>query len=134
MELALPIDGGETTFACVTKRLKDVNWFPIGTSHENLILDTRVYEVEYADGHKASMAANTIARNLFAQVDAESNYYALFDKISDHRTDSKEINPQDAFITAKNGIQRRQETTAGWEMLVQWKDRSTTWVSLKDMK
>ena len=89
MELALPIDGGETTFACVTKRLKDVNWFPIGTSHENLILDTRVYEVEYADGHKASMAANTIAMNMFAQVDTEGNRHALFEKTSDHCIDGK---------------------------------------------
>ena len=35
---------------------------------------------------------------------------------------------------AKNSMRRRQETTAGWEMLVQWKYGSTTWVSLKDMK
>ena len=84
--------------------------------------------------HKASMAANAITMNLFAQVDAEGNHHALFDEISDHLTDDKEIKQQDAFITAKNGIRRRQETTAGWQMLVQWKDGSTTWVSLKDMK
>ena len=33
MELALPRDGGETTVVRVTKRLKDVNGLPIGTSH-----------------------------------------------------------------------------------------------------
>ena len=66
MELALPRDRGETTFARITKRLKDANGLPIGTSHDNPILDTRVYEVEYADVHKASMAANAIAMNLFA--------------------------------------------------------------------
>ena len=90
MELALPRYGGETTFARVTKRLKDANGLPIGTSHENPILDTRVYEVEYVDGHKASMEANAIAiaMNLFAQVDAEGNNHALFNEISDHRTDS----------------------------------------------
>ena len=119
MELALPRDGGETTFAHVTKRLKDVNGLPIGTSHENPILDTRVYEVKYADVHKASMEANAIAMNLFVQVDAERNCHLLFNKIPDHRTDGKEIRQQDAFITAKNGIRRRQETTDGWEMLVQ---------------
>ena len=37
-------------------------------------------------------------------------------------------------MTAKNGIRQRRETTAGWEMLVQWKNGSTTWFSLKDMK
>ena len=114
MELALPIEGGETTFAHVTKRLKDANVFPIGTSHDNPILYTRVYEVEYADGHKASMAANAIAMNLFAQVDVEGNRHALFDKIANHHTDSKEIKQQDAFITSNNGIRRRRETTSGW--------------------
>ena len=28
----------------------------------------------------------------------------------------------------------RPETTKGWEILVQWKDGSTTWSKLKDMK
>ena len=45
MELALPRDGGKTTLARVTKLLKDANGLPIGTSHENPILYTRVYEV-----------------------------------------------------------------------------------------
>ena len=90
--------------------------------------------MKYADGYKASVAANAISMNLFAQVDADGNCHALFDGIYYHRTDGKEINQQDSFITAKNGIRRRRETTAGWEMFVQWKDGITTWVSLKNMK
>ena len=108
MELAIPRDGGDTTFAHVTKRLKDANRLPIGTSHDNPILDTRVYEVEYAYRHKAPMADNAITMNLFAQVDAEGNRHALLEKINDHRTDGKEIKQQDAFIMSKNGIQRRR--------------------------
>ena len=90
--------------------------------------------MEYADGHKASMASNVISMNLFAQVDAEGNRHKLFDEIADHRTDGKEIKQQDAFITAKKGIRRRRESTAGWKMIIQWKDWRTTWVSLKDTK
>ena len=90
--------------------------------------------MEYSDGHKASMAYNAITMNMFAQVDIEGNRHALFDENADHRTDGKEIKQQDAFITSKNGIQRRLETTAGWEIIVQWKDGSTNWVSLKYMK
>ena len=118
IELALPKEGGETTFTHVTKRLIDTNGLPIGTSHENPILDTRVYELEYAEGHKASVAANAIAMNMFAQFYAWGNHHAFFDEISGHRTDDKEIKQQDAFITSKKGIRRRLETTAGWEMLV----------------
>jgi hypothetical protein len=34
----------------------------------------------------------------------------------------------------RSGTKRRKETTKGWETLVQWKNGSTTWVALKDMK
>ena len=40
----------------------------------------------------------------------------------------------DAFIVNKSGHKRRRETTKGWEILLQWKDGSTTWVKLKDVK
>ena len=60
------------------------------------------------------MTANSIAQNLFAQVDEEGHRHVLFDEIVDHRTDGKEMKQQDAFVTTKSGTQRRQETTQGW--------------------
>jgi hypothetical protein len=134
MEVALPRDEPGPEFARVTKRLKDAEGRPIGTANDNPILDTRMYEVEYSDGHTASLAANAIAINMFAQVDDEGNRHVLFDEIVDYRTDGTEIKQQEAFITNKSGTKRRRETTKGWEMLIQWKDGSTTWVALKDMK
>jgi hypothetical protein len=90
MELALPSgDGAEPAFVRVAKRLKHANGLPIGTAHDNPILDSRMYEVKYQDGHKAAMAANAIAQSLFAQVDAQGNCHLLFDEIIDHRTDEK---------------------------------------------
>ena len=83
--MALPRDSKGPEFARVTKRLRDANGLPIGTANENPIFDTRMYEVEYADGHKASMAENTIAINMFAQVDEDVNSHVLFDEITDHR-------------------------------------------------
>ena len=62
MELALPRDSEGPEFAKVTKRLRDANGIPIGTANDNLILDSRIYEVEYADGYKASLTANAIAQ------------------------------------------------------------------------
>ena len=69
MELAMPRDSDGPEFARVTKRLRDTDGIPIGTSNDNPILDSRLYEVGYTDGHKASLAANIIAINMFAQVD-----------------------------------------------------------------
>ena len=134
MELALPRSGGEVEFARVTKRLRDKDGLPIGTVHDNPILDSRIYEVEFPDGHKAALAANAIAVNLFAQVDAEGNRHVLFEEIVTHRTTGKELKQQDAFITTSSGTKRRKESTIGWEILAKWKDGSTNWVALKDMK
>ena len=78
MELVLPRDEPGPEFARVTKRLRDHNGFPIGTANQNSILDSRMYEVEYQDGHKASLSANTSAQNMFAQVDEEGNRHILF--------------------------------------------------------
>ena len=44
-----------------------------------------MYEVEYVDGHKASLTVNAIAKNMFAQVDDKGNKHVLFDEIIDHR-------------------------------------------------
>ena len=50
-----------------------------------------MYEVEYQDGHKASLSANAIAQNMFAQVDEEGNRHIMFQQIVDYRVDGKEI-------------------------------------------
>ena len=60
---------------------------PNGIASDNVILDTRMYEVEYADGYKTAMTANNISSNLFAQVDQDGKRFVLFDEILDHRKD-----------------------------------------------
>ena len=134
MELALPRDGEGPEFARVTKRLRDKDGLPIGTANDNPIIDTRLYEVEYIDGYKASLAANAIAENLFAQIDEEGNRFVTLDSIMSHRVDGTQLNKDCAFITSHNGGKRRKETTKGWEILLQWKDGTTTWEKLKDVK
>ena len=134
MELALPRAGGEVEFGQVVKRMRDKDGLPIGTANDNPILDSRVYEVEFPDGHRTALTANIIAENLFAQVDGEGNRHTLFNEIVGHRTNGKELKQQDAFILSKSGVKRRKESTVGWEILTKWKDGSTTWVALKDFK
>ena len=78
-----------------------------------------MYEVEFADGEKASLAANYIAENLFAQVDDEGNHQVLMNKIVNYQTNGTELKQQDAFIMTKTGTKCRQETTKGWELLIE---------------
>lgn len=133
-EVAIDRGGEHPQLARVTKRLRDHRGNPIGTAHSNPILDTRMYEVEYADGYKQSLAANIIAENMFATVDEEGYRHLLMDSILDVRKNKDAVTKADAFVTTKSGSRRRKETTKGWEVLVSWKDGSTTWSALKDVK
>ena len=57
------------------------------------------------------------------------------DEIIDHRVDTKiVVHEKDAYIKSRCGQKKRKKTTKGWEFLVKWKDGSTNWISLKDMK
>ena len=63
--MVLPRDGDRPDFAKVTKHLREKDGLPIARVHNSPIPDTIMYEVEYKDGHKASLAANAISENTF---------------------------------------------------------------------
>lgn len=52
----------------------------------------------------------------------------------DHRSDGKAVKTGDEYITSKSGKQSRKKTTKGWYLKVQWKDGSTSYQALKDVK
>ena len=106
MELKLDRRGDKPEFSKVKKRLKDTNGTPIGVANDNLILDSRMYEIEYCDGYVAEMIANVISEGLFAQVNQEGNIFLLIKCITDKRTNITQTLQQDAFIITKSGTKR----------------------------
>ena len=58
----------------------------------------------------------------------------MYESIADHRVDKTELRGDDGVIKSSNGGRRYKETTQGWDILIQWKDGSTTWEKLKDVK
>ena len=134
MEVVIPRDGYVPDFSKVMKHFRDKGGLPIDRSHNNPILDTRMYEVEYKDRHKSSLAANEIAENVFDEVNVEGNWHVLLQDVVDHRYDGTDATEQDVFITTRTRTKRLRETTNEVEVLVKWNDDSTTWVALKDMK
>jgi hypothetical protein len=67
MRLALVRDGeGEVMSATVKRRVNDTEGNPMGTAHDNPLLDSRKYEVKYVDGHIEELTANIIAENIIA--------------------------------------------------------------------
>jgi Reverse transcriptase (RNA-dependent DNA polymerase) len=131
-EVLLP-KGDEFRVGTVKKRKADDNGTPIGKSHDNPILDTREYQVEFDDGDVLEYSANVIAENLYSSVDSEGRRHVILDSIIDHKADASAMEKADAFTELK-GKRIRQMTTQGWKMCVQWKDGTTSWALLKDLK
>ena len=135
MELSLPRGrDGEPEFAVVKCRAIDGQGDLIGRPSKNPLTDTRVYEVQYLDGMIEAITENVIAENLLSQVDEEGHRKLMLDEIIDHRKNDDAINKDDAYFLSKDGIRRRKITTRGWDFCVQWKDGSSHWVALKDLK
>jgi hypothetical protein len=84
----------------------------------NPILDTRVYNVEFPDGHTEVFAANAIAENMFAQVDQEGHTVIILDEIVDHMSDGSAVSGNDLYVTTKNGKQHMRRTMHGWKLCV----------------
>jgi hypothetical protein len=132
-QVILPRDGTYQTGKVITRK-RDANGVPIGRRNMNPILDTSVYEVQFQDGSSASYAANVIAEAVYAQVDDEGKHYLIIDDIIDYRKEDNACRTEDMWITSKNGNKHPRMTTKGWKLCVLWKDGSTSWVPLKDLK
>jgi Reverse transcriptase (RNA-dependent DNA polymerase) len=129
----LPDSEGIAKLAKVIRRKRDGDGKLIGKSHPNPILDTSLYEVEFEDGLTGTYAANIIAENIFEQVDDDGQPHVLFDSIVDHKKTSEALAKEDNSVGV-GGTNRFIRTTKGWKLCVQWKDHSTSWVPLKDLK
>ena len=132
-EVLLP-NMGTITKAKVVGRKRDADGNPIGRRNINPILDTREYEVEFPDGATDIFTANMIAENLYSQVDEEGNSYSVLNEITDHKKDGSAVTKDDGMEVGRNGILRPRRTTKGWKLLVSWKDGTSSWVPLKDIK
>jgi hypothetical protein len=65
----------------VVQRARDQHGELIGIAHNNPLLDTREYEVEYPDGSLDVLTANQIAESLYSRIDAEGHNQLLMQEI-----------------------------------------------------
>ena len=76
-----------------------------------------------------------IAENIYASVDAEGNEHVLFEEIIDHKKDQSAVTVDNMYMSSGDGRNPRpRRTTIGWKLCVQWKDGSTSWLPLKELK
>jgi hypothetical protein len=117
----------------VVRRKHELDGTTMGRANDNLMLDTRTYEIEFPDGRSDEYTANMIAENMYAQCDIEGRQYNLMEGIIDHETDGHAIAPADIYI--KHGSNKKaRKTTKGLHLCVEWKDGTTSWERLADLK
>ena len=58
----------------------------------------------------------------------------MLEEIQDHRVTSDAIPKSKGTFLTSSGTSRKVHKTRGWELLVSWKDGSSDWVALKDLK
>ena len=102
-EILLPNQDGNNKMAKFIKRVKGNDGNPVGTQHNNTMLDTSEYTVEMYDGSSQEITANIIAESMLAQVDSEGHHYQLLQEIIDHSKEQLSVPISDGMIRLHNG-------------------------------
>ena len=106
----------------------------IGTSNENPILNTEVYNVDTTDGNISEYTVNFIAENLYRQVDSDRYNYRMLYEIFGHKKTYDAIPTDSGYYETRNGVKRRAITTKVWQLKVGWDSGKTSHIALKDIK
>jgi hypothetical protein len=70
---------------------------------------------------------------MYAQCDIEGRQFNLMEGMIEHRTDDHAVAPAEMHI--KHGRNKKvRKTTKGWHLCVEWKDGTTIWERLADLK
>ena len=81
----------------------------------NPILDTRMYQVEFAGGEVTVLITNVIAELMYTQCDTNMKEYSHLDVLVDYHNYNKVISLTDQQTTVQ-GRSVTCKTTAGWQI------------------
>ncbi len=65
--------GNTFAYRTVVSRKRNAEGNIIGRAHDNPILDSRIYDVEFADGEVTALTANAIGKAMYAQCNPDGN-------------------------------------------------------------
>ena len=105
----------------------------MGHANPNPIIDSRQYVMEFVDSTEAELTANAISKIMYAKCDTDGNQYIMLDSIVYLRRSTTTLcNSDQNFVN--NGRTYRCRSTATNQLCYQWKDISTYWKKLADLK
>ena len=128
-----PSHGDRTEIAKVLGQKRNADGNFMGRKHSNPILDSHVFVVEFPDGEQKDISYNILAEHLHSQMDDEGNAYKLFWGIIGHREKVGAVDMADQYRQVGNK-QVKKKTLAGWDIEVEWIDRTSSWFPLKEVK
>jgi len=92
-----------------------------------------MYVVQLSDGREKEMTANVIAEKILEHCNDDGHTYSVLDSIIGHRCTQEALTKEQGWSVGKSN-KTRKPTTAGWELLVVWKDGSNRWIPLSELK
>jgi len=87
-------------------------------------------KVQISDGSYSDYATNVLIENLHAQVDDHGRIEAKVIGRSNHLANDIAIRKLNGWATLSSGAKKRVITKKDWEVLVDFKDGSSAWLSL----
>jgi hypothetical protein len=132
-EIPVP-QGGTLMKGCVTSWKRDKDGNAVGLANTNPILDMHEYTFTFDDGDETVLNANLIAEVMYAQCDPDGNQYVLLDLIIDRRRLDAALRPSEQKVVRPDRHTYLKCSTIGWQVCCQWKDGSTSWQNLADLK
>ena len=98
--------GDSVAVGKVRKRAIGPEGVTTGVYHDNPILNSVVYEVEFPDGQIREYAANVIAENMLSQIDSEGYSTTLMSGIIDYNRNDNAIEESDKYVVTRSGQRR----------------------------
>ena len=103
------------------------------TRNKNPVFDTRKYEVQFHNRDLHTYTANVITELFYSQEYSEEHDSLYLADIMDHKSNASALINDDNYTTS-NGRKVPKRTVIGQKILHKWKDKSTCWVPLNDVK
>ncbi len=81
----------------------DAEGYIIGQAHDNPILDSSIYDVEFADEEVTTLMANAVTKALYAPCDPDGNEFFLLNELIDATSNEDALTLDQQIITV-NGV------------------------------
>eukprot|EP00957_Ditylum_brightwellii_P117121 8932870-Ditylum_brightwellii.AAC.1 len=96
--------------------------------HDNSMLNSTVYNVEFPNEEVKEYVVNVIAENMLTQVEYEGFTTTMMEGIINHdRSENTAFHIRDKYVRTYSNQKILRKSTAGWKLQILWEDKSESW-------